>query len=106
MSRIARQLSFIFASALFVGALVATAQAKDKVKVGFIGPLTGGVSANGLGGRNLGPLSLKFRHAHAKAKKENQLVAPHDESKPNVAAQGAPQKAADKEKQHDEVVFL
>ena len=32
MSRIARQLSFIFASALFVGALVATAQAKDKVK--------------------------------------------------------------------------
>ena len=26
--------------------------AKDKVKVGFIGPLTGGNSANGLGGRN------------------------------------------------------
>jgi branched-chain amino acid transport system substrate-binding protein len=25
---------------------------KDKVKVGFIGPLTGGTAANGLGGRN------------------------------------------------------
>src|SRR5262249_73268 len=28
------------------------AEAKERVKVGFIGPLTGGVSANGIGGRN------------------------------------------------------
>ena len=31
---------------------VVPAEAKDKVKVAFIGPLTGGDSANGLGGRN------------------------------------------------------
>ena len=52
MSRIVRQIGLFFATALFVGALVVTAQAKDKVKVGFIGPLTGGVSVNGIGGRN------------------------------------------------------
>ena len=28
------------------------AAAKDKVKVAFIGPLTGGVAANGIGARN------------------------------------------------------
>ena len=28
------------------------ASAKEKVKVGFIGPLTGGTSSNGIGGRN------------------------------------------------------
>src|SRR5258707_5444772 len=97
MSRTARQLSFIFASALFVGALVATAQAKDKVKVGFIGPLTGGVSANGLGGRNSADLSVQLCHARAKAKYAYELVVLDDEWKPNVAGQGAAQNAAAKE---------
>src|SRR5258705_3280247 len=97
MSRTARQLSFIFASALFVGALVATAQAKDKVKVGFIGPLTGGVSANGLGGRNSADLAVKLRNADAKAKYEYELVVLDDECKPNVAVQVATKMAADKE---------
>src|SRR6266487_1461938 len=97
MSRIARQLSFIFASALFVGALVATAQAKDKVKVGFIGPLTGGVSANGLGGRNSADLAVKLRNADAKAKYEYELVVLDDECKPNVAVQVATKMAADKD---------
>src|SRR5438093_2512086 len=97
MSRIARQLSFIFVGALLVGALVATAQAKDKVKVGFIGPLTGGVSANGLGGRNSADLAVKLRNADAKAKYEYELVVLDDECKPNVAVQVATKMAADKE---------
>ena len=70
MSRITRQLSIILASALFVGAPVATA--KGKVKVGFIGPLTGGVSANGLGGRNSADLAVKLRNAHAKSEEEHE----------------------------------
>ena len=40
------------------------ANAKDKVKVGFIGPLTGGVSVNGIGGRtgaDRRPSGGKFR---------------------------------------------
>src|SRR5436309_13442107 len=97
MSRIARQLSFIFAGALFVGPLVATAQAKDRVKVGFIGPLTGGVSANGLGGRNSADLAVKLRNADAKAKYEYELGVRGDECKPNVAGQVATKMSAEKE---------
>ena len=97
MSRIIRQLSLFFARALFVGALAATAQAKDKVKVGFIGPLTGGVSVNGIGGRNSAELAVKLRNAHAKAKYEYELVVLDDECKPNVAVQVATKMAADKE---------
>ena len=97
MSRIVRQLGLFFATALFVGALVVTAQAKDKVKVGFIGPLTGGVSVNGIGGRNSAELAVKLRNADAKATYEYELVVLDDECKPNVAVQVATKMAADKE---------
>jgi branched-chain amino acid transport system substrate-binding protein len=97
MSRIVRQLGLSFATALFVGALLATAQAKDKVKVGFIGPLTGGVSVNGIGGRNSAELAVKLRNADAKATYEYELVVLDDECKPNVAVQVATKMAADKE---------
>jgi branched-chain amino acid transport system substrate-binding protein len=53
---------------------VAAAEAKDKVKVGFIGPLT-----------------------DAKAKYEYEHVVLDDECKPNVAVQVATKMAADKE---------
>src|ERR1700730_14641858 len=97
MSRIVRQLGLFFASALFVGALVATAEAKDKVKVGFIGPLTGGVSVNGIGGSHSAELAVKLRKADAKAKYEYELVLLNNECKPNVAVQVATKMAADKE---------
>lgn len=71
--------------------------AKEKVKVGFIGPITGGVSANGLGGRNSADLAVKLRNADAKAKYEYELVVLDDECKPNVAVQVATKMAADKE---------
>src|SRR6266404_4814449 len=78
-------------------ASVAAAQAKDKVKVVFIGPLTGGVSVNGLGGRNSADLAVKLRNADAKAKYEYELVVLDDECKPNVAVQVATKMAADKD---------
>lgn len=71
--------------------------AKDKVKVGFIGPITGGVSANGLGGRNSADLAVKLRNADPKSKYEYELVVLDDECKPNVAVQVATKMAADKE---------
>ncbi|MBT3260073.1 MAG: branched-chain amino acid ABC transporter substrate-binding protein, partial [Deltaproteobacteria bacterium] len=37
--------------------------AKDTVEVAFIGPLTGGVSAIGVGGRNSADLAVKLRNA-------------------------------------------
>jgi len=76
---------------------VATVEAKDKVKVGFIGPLTGGVSVNGIGGRNSAELAVRLRNADAKAKYEYELVVLDDECKPNVAVQVATKMAADKE---------
>jgi branched-chain amino acid transport system substrate-binding protein len=82
---------------LATSAVAATAEAKEKVKVGFIGPLTGGVSANGIGGRNSADLAVRLRNADAKAKYEYELVVLDDECKPNVAVQVATRMAADKE---------
>src|SRR3569623_2877459 len=82
---------------LALGLGVAAADAKDKVKVGFIGPLTGGVSGNGLGGRNSADLAVKLRNADAKAKYEYELVVLDDECKPNVAVQQPTKMAADKD---------
>ena len=74
----------------------AGAAAKDKVKVGFIGPLTSGVAANGIGGRNSAELAVKLRNADAKAKYEYEFVVLDDECKPNVGVQVATKMAADR----------
>lgn len=89
---------FTVAVAAFAFAITSgEVSAKEKVKVGFIGPITGGVSANGLGGRNSADLAVKLRNADAKAKYEYELVVLDDECKPNVAVQVATKMAADKE---------
>src|ERR1700730_4868577 len=72
------------------------AQAKDKVKIGFIGPLTGGTSAIGLGGRNSADLAVRLRNADTAAKYNYELVALDDECKPDVAVQVATKMAADR----------
>src|SRR5437764_4820995 len=88
-------------SLVIAGVLLAAftlgAHAKDKVKVGFIGPLTAGVSVNGLGGRNSADLAVRLRNGDIKAKYEYELVVLDDECKPNVAVQQATKMAADKE---------
>jgi len=73
------------------------AQAREAVKVGFIGPLTGGVSVNGLGGRNSADLAVRLRNADTKAKYQYELLVLDDECKPNVAVQQATKMAADKD---------
>lgn len=73
------------------------AEAKQRVKVGFIGPLTGGTSSNGLGGRNSADVAVRLRNADPKAKYEYEMVVLDDECKPNVAVQVATKMAADKE---------
>jgi branched-chain amino acid transport system substrate-binding protein len=84
----------MLALALVLAALPAAA--KDKVKVAFIGPLTGGTAANGIGGRNSAELAVKLRNADPKAKYEYELVVLDDECKPNVAVQVATKAAADR----------
>jgi len=83
------------AAALLALSLAGPAAAKDKVKVAFIGPLTGGVAANGLGGRNSADLAVKLRNADPKAKYEYELTVLDDECKPNTAVQAATKAGAD-----------
>ena len=83
--------------AVFLALAAGAADAKDKVKVGFIGPLTGGVSVNGIGGRNSAELAVKLRNADPKSKYEYEMVVLDDECKPNVAVQVATKMAADRE---------
>jgi branched-chain amino acid transport system substrate-binding protein len=96
MTNTAQRTAVAIAAIIFAFAAV-SAEAKDKVKVGFIGPLTGGVSVNGLGGRNSADLAVRLRNANPKAKYEYELVVLDDECKPNVAVQVATKMAADKD---------
>lgn len=68
---------------------------KDTVKIAFIGPLTGGVSANGLGGRNSADLAVRLRNASFGSKYTYELVPLDDECKPNIGVQVATKAAAD-----------
>jgi branched-chain amino acid transport system substrate-binding protein len=78
-------------------ALATAADAKDQVKVVFIGPLTGGVSANGLGGRNSADLAVKLRNQDESAKYEYEMMVLDDECKPNAGVQAATKAGADRE---------
>ena len=80
---------------LLTVALLPDASAKEVVKLAFIGPLTGGVSANGLGGRNAVDLAVRLRNADPKAKYQYELVALDDECKPNIGVQVATKAASD-----------
>jgi branched-chain amino acid transport system substrate-binding protein len=71
--------------------------AKEKVKVGFIGPLTGGTSSNGLGGRNSADLAVRLRNADPKAKYKYELIVLDDECKPNIGVQAATKLGANKD---------
>lgn len=76
--------------------LLAPASAKEVVKIAFVGPLTGGTSSIGLGGRNSADLAVRLRNADPKSKYTYQLVAQDDECRPNVGVQVATKIAADK----------
>ena len=79
-----------------LGATPQAGQAKEKVKVGFIGPLSGGTSSNGLGGRNSADLAVTLRNADPNAKYEYELTVLDDECKPDKGVQAATKMAADK----------
>jgi branched-chain amino acid transport system substrate-binding protein len=72
------------------------ARAKETVKLAFIGPLTGGNSAIGLGGRNSADLAVKLRNADPASKYQYELVVLDDECKPDTGVQVATKAAADR----------
>jgi branched-chain amino acid transport system substrate-binding protein len=97
-----KKFGILMAATVLAGPLVFAAShnpadAKDKVKVGFIGSLTGGTSANGLGGRNSADLAVRLKNADPKAKYEYEMISLDDECKPNIGVQVATKLAADKE---------
>ncbi|MDA1331529.1 MAG: branched-chain amino acid ABC transporter substrate-binding protein [Proteobacteria bacterium] len=67
------------------------------VKITFIGPLTGGVSASGLGGRNSADLAISLRNQSPDTKYRYELVSLDDECKPNIGIQVATKAAANKD---------
>jgi len=75
--------------------LPSAVHAKDTVKLAFIGPLSGGNSAPGLGGRNSAQLAVQLRNADPAAKYSYELVTFDDECKPNVGIQVATKAASD-----------
>jgi branched-chain amino acid transport system substrate-binding protein len=81
---------------LLAVALSAPAAAKDTVKIAFIGPLTGGNSAMGLGGRNSADLAVRLRNADPKSKYHYELVVLDDECKPDTGVQVATRAASDR----------
>jgi branched-chain amino acid transport system substrate-binding protein len=87
-----RAIVLICAAALSVSALAQ----KQTVKIAFIGPLTGGVSANGIGGRNSADLAVRLRNEDPKAKYRYELLSLDDECKPNIAVQAATKAASDR----------
>ena len=86
----------LFASLLLFMFACSTAGAKETVKLVFIGPLSGGVSANGMGGRNSADLAVRLRNADANSKYNYELVVLDDECKPNIGVQVATKAAADR----------
>jgi branched-chain amino acid transport system substrate-binding protein len=72
-----------------------TGHARESVKIVFIGPLTGGNSALGLGGRNSADLAVRLRNADPKAKYTYELEKLDDQCKPDIGVQVATKAGAD-----------
>jgi branched-chain amino acid transport system substrate-binding protein len=89
-------LACVAAASAVLSMTAAPALAKDVVKIAFVGPLTGGVSNLGVGGRNSADLAVRLRNADPKAKYTYELVTQDDECKPNVGVQVATKVAADR----------
>lgn len=87
----------LFTTTILSAALLATAPAfADDIKVGYIGPTTGKLAANGIAGRNSADLAIQMRNADPNSKHNYELVALDDECKPNIGVQVATKMAADK----------
>jgi branched-chain amino acid transport system substrate-binding protein len=85
-----------FQAAALAVTLSLAASAKENVRIAFIGPLTGGNSAIGLGGRNSADLAVRLRNADPKAKYHYELVVLDDECKPDAGVQMATKAGSDK----------
>ena len=84
------------AAAALIATLSFAVNAKQAVRIAFVGPLTGGNSAIGLGGRNSADLAVRLRNADPKAKYQYELVVLDDECKPDAGVQMATKVGSDR----------
>jgi branched-chain amino acid transport system substrate-binding protein len=84
------------AAAALIATLSLSVRAKETVRLAFVGPLTGGNSAIGLGGRNSADLAVRLRNADAKAKYQYELLVLDDECKPDAGVQMATKAGSDR----------
>jgi branched-chain amino acid transport system substrate-binding protein len=68
---------------------------KETVKLAFIGPLTGGNAAMGLGGRNSFELAVNEENENPENQYQYEVVVIDDECKPDVGVQAALKAASD-----------
>src|SRR5438309_3033844 len=85
-----------FAAAALIAVLFFSAGAKETVRIAFVGPLTGGNSAIGLGGRNSADLAVRLRNADPKARYTYEMVVLDDECKPDAGVQMATKAGSDR----------
>ncbi|SEG70534.1 amino acid/amide ABC transporter substrate-binding protein, HAAT family [Methylobacterium sp. 190mf] len=86
----------LVAAVVTLGPAQLAAEAKDMVRIAFIGPLTGGNAAAGVGGRNSALLAVQLRNADPAARYTYELATFDDECKPNVGVQVATKAATDR----------
>src|SRR5436305_13213659 len=84
-----------FAAAALIATLSLSARAKETVRIAFVGPLTGGNPAIGLGGRNPADLAVRLRNAAPGSKYRYELVVLDDECKPDTGVQVATKAGSD-----------
>src|SRR3954471_6613603 len=84
------------AAAALTVALSFSVSAKQTVRIAFVGPLTGGNSAIGLGGRNSAGLAVRLRNADPHAEYQYELVVMDDECKPDAGVQMATKSGSDR----------
>lgn len=84
------------AIATLSGLTLTHAQQKETARIAFLGPLTGGNSATGLGGRNSARLAVDLRNADPDRRYDYELVPLDDECLPNVGIQAATRAATDR----------
>ncbi len=84
------------AAAALIATISFSATAKETIRIAFVGPLTGGNSAIGLGGRNSADLAVRLRNADPKAKYQYELVVLDDECKPDAGVQMATRAGSDR----------
>ncbi len=78
-----------------LGAQCGGAGGKETVKLAFIGPLTGGNAAMGMGGRNSYELAVKEENENPDNKYTYEVVVIDDECKPDVGVQAALKASSD-----------